>query len=301
MLLLSLLGEQPIPNLLPLWQDSRYTATQFAATQATLPLAVQLASFIRRDPQLGRLTVLETIRLAPYDLAQSRAVLSGRLADCQLAGQPVCLNFTGGTKLMGLAALQAAFGSGVSLLYVATEENRLITLGSDGAERASEPIRVRVDVEQYLRAHGLDVGTSPNFGRGPARPRQAVGDPLEQRVFQAARKAGVFDDVRRQVFIRRFTERGPVLNELDIVVTRNGRLVVCSCKSGRSATREALYELASLSRREAAGIYCGKVLVSDQPDLPPALRDRARASGVRLVYGPELPNVASHLRLAAEH
>ncbi len=302
MLLLSLLGEQPIPNLLPLWQDGRYTATQFAATKATMPLAEQLARFVRHDPHLGRLTVLEPLLLPPYDIAQARAILAGRLAECQLAGQPVSLNLTGGTKLMSLAALQAAFGSGAPLVYVATEENRLITLGSDGAERASEPIHVRVTVEQYLRAHGLDVGDSLKFERGPARPRLSVmaGDPLEQRVFQAARKAGVFDDVRRQVFIRRFTQLGPVINELDVVVTRNGRLVVCSCKSGRAATKEAIYELASLSRREAAGIYCGKVLVSDQAQLPPAVRDRARASGVRLVYGPELPNLGSHLRLAAE-
>ncbi len=300
MILLSLLGEQPIPNLLPLWQDRRYTATQFAATRATLDLASQLARFISRDPQLSRLAVLEPLSLPPYDIAGARAVLAGRLAECQQAGQPVTLNLTGGTKVMSLAALQAAFGSGVPLLYVSTEENRLITLGSDGAERASEPIQVRITVEQYLRAHGLEVSDTPNFGRREVRARATVGDPLEQRVFQAARKAGVFDDVRRQVFIRRFTERGPVVNELDVLVTRNGRLAVCSCKSGRAVSKEALYELASLSRRESAGIYCGKLLVSDQPELPSAIRDRARASGIHLVYGPELPNVASHLRLATD-
>lgn len=299
MLLLSLLGEQPIPNLLPLWQaGAAYTATQFAATKATLPLAKGLAEAIRQDPQLGRLTVLEPIELEAYSIGPARAKLAEALAAHQLAGQSVRLNLTGGTKLMSLAALQAAFGSGAPLLYVSTEDNHLIHLNSDGSEHHREPIQVRIGVAQYLAAHGLEVSDALNFGAGPVRARQTVGDTLEKRVLLLAQKARVFDDVRRGVFVRKQTERGPVVNELDVVVTRNGRLAVCSCKTGHAVTKEAIYELASLSRREAIGVYCGKVLVSDQPTLSPAIRDRARASGVRLVYGSELAKVAEHLKLA---
>jgi len=110
MLLLSLTGEQPIPNLLPLWQFPEYTATQFAATRTTLPVVEALAAAIRQDVQLKHIEVLETLRLEAYDIAQARYALAAALVAQQAQGREVRLNLTGGTKLMSLAALQAAFG-----------------------------------------------------------------------------------------------------------------------------------------------------------------------------------------------
>lgn len=302
--LLSLIGEQPIPNLLPLWQFSEYTATQFAATHTTFSVAEMLQSAIQKDPQLRTVEVLPPLEKFPaYDIGQARAVLAAAIAKHQREGRQVCLNLTGGTKLMCLAALQAAFGSGIRLLYVSTEENQMITLGSDGAELERTPIQVKISVEQYLVAHGLEVGDDPSFNPHKERfaaPPPKEGDELEEQVTHLAQQSGLFDDVRRNVFIRKQTRRDPVNNELDVTVTRNGRLAVCSCKTSgkKEALREAIYELASISRREATGIYCGKLLVNDQDDLPLAIRDRARTMGVHLVYGSEIPNVAEHLRQA---
>jgi hypothetical protein len=290
MLLLSLIGEQPIPSLLPLWQFPEYTATQFAATRTTLPVAQTLAAAIRQDAQLKHIDVLEPLLLEAYAIAQARDALSAALVAHRAQGREVCLNLTGGTKLMSLAALQAAFGSGVKLLYVSTEENQVIHLASDGSELARQPIQVRISIEQYLAAHGLQVEARPAALKD--------GSALEEIVARRAFESGSFDDVRRNVFIRRRTERGPVENELDVVVTRNGRLAVCSCKSGGKITKEHIYELASLSRREAAGIYCGKVLVTDHPDPTRAVRDRARSMGVHLVYGKEQENVVEHFLAA---
>lgn len=305
MLLLSLLGEQPIPNLLPLWHAPQYTVTQFAATRTTLPLAHALAEFIRHDPQLGRSTVLEPLELPAYDVQLARARLAEALATHQLNGQRVCLNLTGGTKLMSLAALQAAFGSGAQLMYVATEQNAMIYFRPDGSEERREPIKVVITAAQYLAAHGLEVSPTPNFGSGPVKPRHTGGDALEKQVEKLARKSALFDDVQRNLFIRKVTQHGPVTNELDVVVTRNGRFAVCSCKMidtanarGRDMMREAIYEVASLSRREVAGIYCGKVLVNSYPVMAPAIIDRAEASGVKLVYGRDVARVAEYLSAA---
>lgn len=301
MLLLSLIGEQPIPNLLPLWQFREYTATQFIATRTTQPVADNLRRAIQSDPQLKQLEVLDTLIVEAYDIGQARGVLATALNAHLNQGRELRLNLTGGTKLMSLAALQAAFGSGVRLLYVSTEESCLILFGSDGVELERLPIRVKINVEQYLAAHGLEVGDDLSFKPRQwhnASPPPKQGDELEMEVERLARQSGLFDDVRRGVYVRRTTERGPVINELDVVVTRNGKLVVCSCKTGKKVTKETIYELSSLSRREAAGIYCGKVLVSDQDTLPKALRDRARSMGVRLVYGVELTRIAEHLMLA---
>ena len=297
MILLSLLGEQPIPNLLPLWQYPDYTAVQFAATRRTLPVAQTLTNAIARDPAIKRVEVLDPLILEAYNIAQARAALAGALANFLQAGRAVQLNLTGGTKLMSLAALQAAFGTGVPLLYVSTEEKIIIHYHSDGSEYQRDAIQVKISVAQYLQAHGLECGNSQSFNpNGPFSDIQPPkeGDKLEESVYLQACQSNLFDDVRRNLFVRRQTEQGQVVNELDVVATHNGRLVVCSCKSGK-LTNDALYELTSLLRRELAGIYCGKVLVSGQIDLSKALRDRASADGVRLIYGSEVENAASHL------
>jgi hypothetical protein len=301
MILLSLVGEQPIPNLLPLWQSTEYSATRFAATRTTLPVAEALMAAIRIDPQLQQLKVLDTLLLEAYDIQQARTQLASALAEYQVQSLPVCVNLTGGTKLMSLAALQAAFGTGVPLLYVTTEQNEIIHYRSDGSETGREPIKVCAGVYQYLRAHGLEASDNQNFD--PNGPRSNIrpakeGDALEEEVYRRALDSGLFDDVRRSVHIRKQSRRGPVVNELDVVVTRNGRMAVCSCKAGRQVTKENLYELASLSQREVAGIYCGKVMASALSELPTAIRDRAEANRIHLVYGSEIANIADHLVLA---
>ncbi len=303
MLLLSLVGEQPIPNLLPLWQFDHYDEVQFVASKTTRPVASQLCQAIERDPALQHLRPLKTLQVQPYAIGDVRARLTTALLQHQAQGKTVHLNLTGGTKLMSLAALQAAYGSGVRLLYVSTEEKQLIWLASDGSEVGREAIQVRVDVWQYLNAHGLHIQALPTNPYAAPPPKE--GDELEQQVFEQLQRSGLFDDVRRNVHISKINGQKRVLNELDVVVTRQGRLAVISCKSGtvesesgRESYRRALYELSAISRREAAGIYCGKVLVSSQPEMPEAIRNRALESGVRLVYGRELPHVVEHVLAA---
>lgn len=308
-LLISLIGEQPIPNLLPLWQFQDFTETQFIASEATLNVAETMSKAIRQDDQLSQLNVLPTVTLEPYNIGLARAAISATLSEHLLVGKEICLNLTGGTKIMSLAALQTAFGSGIKLMYVSTEENRIIFLASDGAELHSQPIKVKISVEQYLKAHGLEVSSNQNFDPNYyqfAAPPPKEGDELEELVYKAAKESNLFDDVRRKIHIRKQTQQGEVKNELDILAIRNGRLVVCSCKSFssekldkvREAIRKAIYELSSLSRREATGIYCGKILVIDFNDPGEANLQRAKEMGVRMVCGDEIRNIALQIKLA---
>lgn len=302
MILLSLLGEQPIPNLLPLWQFPRFNAVRFALTDTTRRVAEQIQRAVPLDPALARLTLLPAVHLPAYDIQKARLGISRTISAHLEAGETLCLNLTGGTKIMSLAALQAAFGTGVDLMYVSTEDNSFIFLRSDGTEYRREPISIAVDVGQYLRPHGLEISDNQAFNpdyRRFADPPPKEGDPLERLVYTRAVDSGLFDDVRRNLFIRRTDQQNPVTNELDVVVTRNGRLAVCSCKATQRIDPDDLYELSSLSRREFAGIYCGKVLATTAPVTDAALA-RARAWGIRLVYGDQLENIAFHLKMATE-
>ena len=150
--------------------------------------------------------------------------------------------------------------------------------------------------------HGLRNICSSGLGRIPIglEPPKA-GDELEALVYETALSCGKFDDVQRNVHIRRPGRVNDVKNELDVVFTRNGVMVVCSCKSGKRITKEMLYELSSLSRRESAGIYCRKILICQSAELDQPIKDRAKESGIRLIYGTALQNQLSDKLYAAIH
>jgi hypothetical protein len=302
MILLSLMGEQPIPNLIPLWQFHEYTGTQFAATSTTHGRALMLAEAIARDHQLKRVKVLEPLKLEAYDLQKARLVLARAITELHQEDD-VCLNLTGGTKIMSLAALQAAYGSGIPLMYVASEQNEIIFYQSDGVETRRQPIDVQISVRQYLEACGLENSLTQNFlppDPNATLPPPKEGDYLENRVVKQALDSGLFDDVQRGVFVRRRTERGDVINELDVVVTRHARLAICSCKARKKITNDMLYELAALSSRENLGIYCGKLLVTSTTDLTESLFNRARANRIHLVDNSQMDRIAFYLMLATD-
>ena len=297
MILLSLVGEQPIPNLLPLWQFPEFTGVQFAATTTTERQAKALLEYLPRDDRLPGLTLHPTVLVEAYHLGKARHALGRAISEWHARGETVLLNFTGGTKIMSLAALQAAYGTGVGLVYVSTEEGVVIFYQSDGVETRREKLDVHVSVVQYLEANGLSVKRpNPHFVPSPKE-----GDWLEEQVRQAAVDSGLFDDVQRGVEVSRMLRDGTaVKNELDVVVTRNGKLAVCSCKTGKNISNDTIYELAALSSRENLGIYCGKVLVATSKDLPPGVEQRARASRVHFVGHAGLNNVDYYLKLATD-
>ncbi len=302
-LLLSLVGEQPIPNLLPLWQYNNYAEVQFVASATTHKVAKLLEQALQSDPVLQGVRTLKMLRVDAYAIHNVRTQLSAAIVKHQNQGKTVHLNLTGGTKLMSLAALQSAFGSGIPLMYISTEEKAVIWLASDGSEQRRDPIRVKITVQQYLNAHGLQMDDKPVNPFASPPPKE--GDELELQVLERLKESGLFDDVRRNVQVSKQNGTKIVRNELDLVVTCNGRMAVISCKSGnvdsdsgRDSYKRAIYELSAVSRREAAGIYCGKVLVSSQEVLPQSIRHRAKDYGVRIVYGAEIEQVAEHVRSA---
>ncbi len=290
MIYLALVGEQPMPVLLPLWQEKGFTSVQLIASETTRPVAEFLADFICSDPAMGVRKVHPVMVVDAYDLEKASVDLNDLLAKHRY--HRAVFNLTGGTKMMSIAAQQAAAGTHACLLYVSTEKRSLIYFSPNSKGMQTIPIQVKVTVEQYFNAHGFECSESQNFGlRECEVPPPKEGDALEDRVYDLLCQSGLFDDVRRNVFIRRTHGSSEVTNELDVVASSGGNLVVCSCKSGK-VDNQALYELASLSRREVAGIYCGRVLVSSKKTLLPGVVNRAAQDGIRVITAGELEHAA---------
>mgnify|MGYP001127095715 CR=1 FL=1 len=141
MLLLSFLGEQPIPVLLPLWASKKYDATCLVPTEKTEDLAQTLCGFMKKDRDLSGLKVYPYFKISPYDLEKAEGTIRKQLTQIQnnYPGS-ICINLTGGTKIMSLAGMLAAFELGFPMIYIATEKNMIIQMTPGKSFSESEPL-----------------------------------------------------------------------------------------------------------------------------------------------------------------
>ena len=237
MLLLSFLGEQPIPVLLPLWSNKDFTAICLVPTERTEDLAQNLTEFIENDPKLSHVEVVPYFKISAYNLEKARRTIMKLITQIQpICPEPVCINLTGGTKIMSLAGMMVAYELGCPMIYVATEENAIIHIAPGKTENEVVPLDVKISIAQYFAAYGIETSLDHSFANPDKHTYHPTkeGDWLEDYVYKQALESGFFDNVQKGLFIRKNTHDGqPIIRELDVVVIKNGRMAVCSCKAGK--------------------------------------------------------------------
>lgn len=253
------------------------------ASSMTINKANFLTRFIKDDKDLQNNKVLDPITIEAYDLQKATNSILEIISNH--GNEPVTINLTGGTKIMSLACLLAAKKKkNVSLQYVSTEDRELLFFDAENEEFEKCPYFVKINVNQYMNAHGIETHNNRYFAKkhkNPIPPR--VGDALEQAIYNSCKNSDLFDDIQQDVFIRKWGSNTYADNELDVVVTHNGSLAVCECKSG-DVTNDVLYKLEALSQREIAGIYCGKALAASKSRLTPSITKRAKKDGISIIY-----------------
>jgi hypothetical protein len=176
MLLISLIGEQPIPNLLPI----RYlqpAENLLVYTAKTEPVARRLRRIVSGRPDLAA-----DLRAEPYDFDGLRQQLAARLAG---RGE-VLFNLTGGTKMMALAAFSLAAQGGFPFVYMENKGSTLLRYHFEsGASVLKEttPLPKLISTRDYLNAH-LDGFQETGFHQ-EKNGQLSVGGQFEQAVFQA--------------------------------------------------------------------------------------------------------------------
>jgi hypothetical protein len=292
-----------MPALLPLWASDAYDATCLVPSERTQDLAQIVSDFIKTDERLCSIKVYPYFKISPYDLEKAEKAIHKQIQLMQLAYEDeICLNLTGGTKIMSIAGMLAAMALNCSMLYVATEKNEIIQLSPGEKLSRSIPLKVNISIQQYFAAHGIETSLDHSFS-SPDQPVDRPpkeGDALEDYVYQQVVDSGLFDDVQKGLFIRKQMRIDqPMIRELDVVVIKNGRLAVCSCKSGRYSP-DHLAELEALTAREKFGIYCGKVFASGEKHFTAYRIEEFRQNHVALVYGEKLKNISDILLRATE-
>lgn len=315
--LIAPVGEQPTPNLIPLFaakDDERYEFVQFMVsdTPRIKEVAEHLRVAIKDDEALKDVIVAAPdLTMNAWDLIKAREECEAAISRYIHQGHSVTVNLTGGTKIMSLAAYQAAANTRSAMIYVNTEQRELIHFNEQGQPTSAKSFKAPISIKTQLHSAGrkfkrysrkpllhpsdikddqadfarylvdryavvyanlirpvLDLASA---GGGQPWGRSVLFSPKGQSVEAAQRtqelelwkwdqKAGTITIINKEAFEflkggwvetfvlktladdRRFDEvlgnveiedlqNKPFEGELDIIVTRNGRLGIIECKT----------------------------------------------------------------------
>lgn len=368
--LIAPVGEQPTPNLIPVFAagPGGYTGVQFLISDSRKirSVAENLRRALAKDELTSRVQVLEPLTMDAWDLRRARD-------DCDRAIRKhsnalITVNLTGGTKIMSLAAYQAARAAASPMLYVNTEAGELIRFGADGEPVAREPFSVKIPIRTQLRAAGRELmdgaqsaGDIPderkefvrwlvdNYngayehclkkvviemrkaqkpwlqetqlsfcpqGKGLEALRrlaalnvvtwnqeqfriQATSVPawgflnggwVEAYALITLDQSKLFDKALGNVGIKGFT------GEIDVMVTRNGRLGIVECKTRGPYGEGVTFVIAKIRQYEAilGGPYARAVFALASDEHIRDIREASEQFGIGTpIYGPELKNLAA--------
>lgn len=253
MILLSLIGEQPLPALL--------------ADRALRPARHLLAHSDRTEKVAKRLkAMLPHADLLPLADAYNLEVV--RSAFEQVYQPDMTFNLTGGTKPMAWAGYEVARTRGAQIVYLESEkkQSRLYRLrfSTGGVEQTSELLPRLITLDDYLQAHGLQ----PMLSKPLSNPQETA---LHRFLCESA------DDVRHNLQYPAF--------EIDFLIQRSNQAAVIEAKSGLSKNRrmrDGLDQLTTITGREYLGTYTGRIwVVAKMPGQQ--LQELAEAYGVQIV------------------
>ncbi len=272
--MISLIGEQPIPNLLPIRHD-RPQEVVLAYTTLTAKVYERLKKLLEKTVHVHPLSV------PPYDIAAFQQQLSDLIKQKNWLATELSFNLTGGTKSMGFAAYELARHLNAPFLYFQSEggQSKLFRYDFRGGRAAlvqKEIIPSVLSVDDYLRAFLNDyepqgVSTTPG-----GQFEQAVVDFLGPALDECV--AGV--------------RHGNL--EIDLVCRLANQVGVIEIKSGKRAqSKEGLDQLNTAASRECLGTYTKKLLVIDRAwdKTSGGLRELAEAHSITIV---ELPSYSQY-------
>lgn len=233
MKLVCLVGEQPIPNLLPII-SLQPESVLLACTETTKKVAKNLVAMLPSS----------NIReITDYNLSDAIAQLK-ELCDAQ-----TIINLTGGTKLMALAAYEVARSFQLPFIYLRSQGKvsllQRFEWNEDGPHQVSEvPLPALISIQDYLRAHGLHAITQG----GPQNPQESG----LVRVFES-----LVDECQTNMLFEAF--------EIDFLLRRGNQVAVVEAKMQTSNTRKGIDQLNTIAGRAYLGTYTGKIWIVSKP------------------------------------
>jgi hypothetical protein len=280
MIIISLIGEQPIPNLLPI----RYQPPNVAV----------LVHTGRTQAAAERLTRLLPDGCEPvpclvsaYDIQEIVHALQALIEKRGWLRADILVNLTGGTKAMALAAHSIAASYGAPFLYLQSEgkQTRLYRyeFDSDGnpCVAASQLLPALITINDYLRAY-VDDYRLLGFAKDDS------GGLFERAVYEALEP--VVDEIVAGARLLQALE-------IDLIVRCLNQVGIIEAKTG-PGVKKGIDQLNTAGGQRYLGTYTRKMLVSDQcwDESRSNLRKLAEARRVKII---ELPSFCASQQLSS--
>lgn len=254
MLLISLIGEQPIPNLLPIrhLKPAENLLVYTSNENASQKPARRLRKLISGNDLLKDDLLLADAYRVDKIVTQITQKLTGR--------SDVIFNLTGGTKPMSLAALEVARTLNATCIYYQTEGQRgrdqqsilyhyYFNAGSLALKNREPLPENLISLDDYLLAH------LPDYEQ--AGVSRSSGGELEKAVAQAL--SGYVDEIMAGVKPQGVKDQ----IEIDLLLRRGNHVAALEVKSGGAgSSKKALDQLTTMAAREYLGSYATRILVT---------------------------------------
>jgi len=268
--LINLIGEQPIPNLLPV-RHLQPEKTVMFYTDTTERTVKRIQKLVENS---------SVHKIDPYDFNKIIEGLEKVIGKIQ--GEPV-FNITGGTKMMSVAAHNIAKNQNAKVIYLQSEDNvnLLHTLTYNNHTLSSvdqATIGELINIDYYLKAHlpayeTEGYHTENNKLSSGGFFEKAIADVLEKNNFEVlagVRPKGVGNQI-----------------EIDLVFRLKGTNVVAiaEIKLGDAkgeGPKKGLDQLVMASEREYLGTYTKRFLITARK-LNPDIKELALAHRIQCV------------------
>lgn len=241
--MVALIGEQPIPNLLPIKYE-RPESALLVRTARTKPVSQRLEKVLKNNTLIYFCEVDD-----PYSIADVYQQLSCKIDELGWLSTELVFNLTGGTKPMALAAYQVALDKMSEFLYLESERGKSLLRrykfeGNLATLKHEEIVPSIISIADYLSVHL---------------------DNYQVRDFSEAFEKVLFEILRNEVdeVIAAVKDLTGTL-DLDLVVRVNNQVGIIEVKTGRKAKKkEGIDQLNTAGGRAFLGTYTKKFLIVD--------------------------------------
>lgn len=278
MVMISLGGEQPVPNLLAVLH-ARPERMVLVCTNRTKNIGERLCSVLKkRSNELGIAVEEKPVNVEPYDMADIESKLETVIREKNWPPDKVVFNLTGGTKLMAVTAYRLAEHFSCPFLYVESEGKKSVVYhyrfsGRDPTLEKVEEIAPVLDIDLYLKAYLEGYTETGEFQNG-----------FEEMVYAVLRPE--LDEVKNAV------KPVPGLGglEIDLVLRCGNNVGIAEVKTGGKArTKQGIEQIMTASEQRFLGTYTKKFLIIDR-EYEFNNRKLAEAHGIIVIELPSRKN-----------
>ena len=275
MLLISLIGEQPIPNLLPI-RHLQPAENLLVYTSKTEAVARRLRRIVSGRPDMDA-----DLRAEPYDFDGLRLRLENKLKD----RVEVLVNLTGGTKMMAMAAFSLAAERGLPFVYMENQKSTLLRYHFEGGKpvlKESLGLPELISTEDYLHAH-LDSFTVEGFSKDD-RGSLTDGGLFERAVFGALKAH--FGESNILAGVRPSGVAGQI--DIDLVIRVGNQVGIAEVKlGGGEGPKKGLDQLKMAGESDYLGTYTAQFLITASRGLNSSLQTLATNRKIKVIALPE--------------